>query len=410
MGEPAIMWQRHAALFGPALTRQLGNFVLTAGIAPVGRRFLSFVEAQDDERVVYCRERPFATLVEARTDLDGQLSYLETLDPDQFIVFATSVSAWPELDGESYVVRYRPIRRAEVGNEGELDPFGKQLQSEVPGSEVELRVKPLNQGRRIVDLENLFVPKERRNEGVGSSFMERAVQWADANNVWLTLSVADKNRERGTTSRGRLIQFYKQFGFVENRGRHKDYSLSLYTSMYRPPRGKGAAEEESGEFDTHGPDSIGDPLPQSHYLSHRLASVTVEHYSANPHLRKVDPAYYGAGISGAERRRKANDPHHWVDRAYFYDAGSPPETDLAGQYKYTAILPANAQIYDMGQDHDHLAEISLNESGVGVNLSIFERRIKEGGYFGFRNTSGAMPYALGIFYPVAVEPASDEVV
>jgi GNAT superfamily N-acetyltransferase len=232
-------------LFGlESHVRPLGSRFLRAGVVPSGDQYLSTIEVESESEIVYRRELRFASAQQALDDLHIQLRVMNDVPLEDL------------------------QRCAGIGEEGKLSPFGESLQGEVPGSEVELRVKPLNQERRIVDLENLFVPKERRNQGVGTDFMDRVTRWADENNAWLTLSLADKNKERGTTSRGRLIAFYKQFGFVENRGRNKDYSLSLYTSMYRPPK-KVNASDEIGEFDTHEPTSIGDVKPKLHYFSRK---------------------------------------------------------------------------------------------------------------------------------------------
>jgi hypothetical protein len=46
----------------------------------------------------------------------------------------------------------------------------------------------------------------------------------------------------GGTSVNRLKDFYKQFGFVENKGKNKDFSIS--ESMYRLPKGKNIEESK----------------------------------------------------------------------------------------------------------------------------------------------------------------------
>ena len=163
-----------------------------------------------------------------------------------------------------------------------------------------------------------------------------------------------------------------------------------------------AAEDQSGEFDTHVPGSIDDPHPKLHYLSSRL-----EHYSPRPNLRTIDPSYYGTGVSGLERRRKKNDPQNWVDRSYYYDVGTDPEEMMQGMYRYEGDLPEDARIYDIGEDPEHLVELAKNPGGFGVDLTLLERKIMEAGYFGFRNTRSALPNAVGLFYPLDVRPPDD---
>ena len=85
---------------------------------------------------------------------------------------------------------------------------------------------------RAITLSNLRVPKENRNEGVGTNFMEELCAYADRTNKQIELNLGDKEAG-GTTSKNRLIEFYKRFGFVRNFGRTKDYRLNC--QMYRKP-------------------------------------------------------------------------------------------------------------------------------------------------------------------------------
>jgi hypothetical protein len=62
--------------------------------------------------------------------------------------------------------------------------------------------------------------------------MEALCAFADRHGLRIIVSPADKNDD-GTTSRARLVRFYKRFGFVENRGRRKDFRIS--EGMYREP-------------------------------------------------------------------------------------------------------------------------------------------------------------------------------
>ena len=83
-------------------------------------------------------------------------------------------------------------------------------------------------------LSMLVVPKSKRKQGVGTQAMEALVELADHNGrrIWLTPN--EKDRILGTTSRARLVRFYRGFGFVENKGRRHDPTQNY--SMYRDPR------------------------------------------------------------------------------------------------------------------------------------------------------------------------------
>jgi len=83
-------------------------------------------------------------------------------------------------------------------------------------------------------LDTLVVPKGIRKEGLGTKVMEELIRYADAHGFRLILSVAVHDDRMGTTSRARLIRFYKRFGFVENKGRNKDFTVRA--SMIRKPK------------------------------------------------------------------------------------------------------------------------------------------------------------------------------
>ena len=61
--------------------------------------------------------------------------------------------------------------------------------------------------------------------------MQEIIDNADAEGQTITLS---PSIDFGATSINRLKDFYKQFGFVENKGRNKDFTIS--ESMYRIPK------------------------------------------------------------------------------------------------------------------------------------------------------------------------------
>lgn len=80
-------------------------------------------------------------------------------------------------------------------------------------------------------LSKVVVPKDQRGGGIGSEFMRALTEYADANGKRVALS---PSTDFGGSSVGRLKDFYKQFGFVENKGRNKDFRIS--ESMIREPK------------------------------------------------------------------------------------------------------------------------------------------------------------------------------
>lgn len=89
--------------------------------------------------------------------------------------------------------------------------------------------------RGFLRLDMIEVPRGSRGEGVGSRAMEDLVAYADERKLLVHLTPALRDTRHGTTSRRRLVKFYKRFGFVENKGRHKDFTLGA-GDMYRVPR------------------------------------------------------------------------------------------------------------------------------------------------------------------------------
>jgi len=72
---------------------------------------------------------------------------------------------------------------------------------------------------------------QQKNEGVGTKTMNDLVDWADENDITVALT---PSTSFGATSVNRLKDFYKKFGFVENKGRNKIWNTTA--SMIREPK------------------------------------------------------------------------------------------------------------------------------------------------------------------------------
>ena len=79
-----------------------------------------------------------------------------------------------------------------------------------------------------ISLSRIVVPQQ--NQGVGSQIMRDITTYADSSGKTITLT---PSTDFGATSVSRLKNFYKQFGFVENKGRNKDFAFR--DTMYRLP-------------------------------------------------------------------------------------------------------------------------------------------------------------------------------
>lgn len=81
-----------------------------------------------------------------------------------------------------------------------------------------------------ITLNKLIVDKDARGSGKGSEYMNTLTEYADATGKRITLT---PSKDFGGSSVSRLKAFYKRFGFVENKGKNKDFEES--DSMYRDP-------------------------------------------------------------------------------------------------------------------------------------------------------------------------------
>jgi len=82
----------------------------------------------------------------------------------------------------------------------------------------------------VVTVENITLPEQRRELGAGSKIMNMITSWADA--AGKTLALTPTSDFGG--SKSRLVKFYKRFGFVENKGKNKNFEVS--ESMIREPK------------------------------------------------------------------------------------------------------------------------------------------------------------------------------
>lgn len=82
-----------------------------------------------------------------------------------------------------------------------------------------------------IQLSGIFIPKVHRGKGVGTEMMNRIIKYADSVGKRITLT---PSTDFGGSSVSRLKRFYKSFGFVLNKGRNKDFTIS--DVMYRSPR------------------------------------------------------------------------------------------------------------------------------------------------------------------------------
>tara|TARA_R100000781_G_scaffold73051_2_gene45652 strand:- start:1388 stop:3070 length:1683 start_codon:yes stop_codon:yes gene_type:complete len=117
---------------------------------------------------------------------------------------------------------------ASTTEEGEASPFKTLLKGLIQKyPNVDLDVYETDKG---LTLSKIVLPKENRNKGVGSKILEDLTSYADKNN--LTIGVTPDSAFGG--NKDKLKNFYKKFGFRNNKGINKDFTFR--ETMVRQPK------------------------------------------------------------------------------------------------------------------------------------------------------------------------------
>jgi predicted GNAT family N-acyltransferase len=74
----------------------------------------------------------------------------------------------------------------------------------------------------IITIGHIIIDEGERGSGIGTKIMEEIIDFSDKNGIDLALT---PDTAYGASSVSRLKKFYKSFGFVENKGRNKDYRV-----------------------------------------------------------------------------------------------------------------------------------------------------------------------------------------
>lgn len=103
----------------------------------------------------------------------------------------------------------------------------------------------ISESKDRITLSKIVVPKESRGAGVGTAAMRQLVDYADAAGKHVVLS---PSADFGG-NKARLKEFYKGFGFVENKGKNRAFSTT--ESMYRQAPNKVLEQEARGKLSFH---------------------------------------------------------------------------------------------------------------------------------------------------------------
>ena len=101
----------------------------------------------------------------------------------------------------------------------------EQIKAKYPSVKLDI----YGDAQRGFELSRIVVPKDERSSGLGTAVMDDIIKMADDQGAVISLT---PDMSFGGSSVSRLKEFYKKFGFVENKGRNKDFSTR--NTMIRP--------------------------------------------------------------------------------------------------------------------------------------------------------------------------------
>lgn len=99
-----------------------------------------------------------------------------------------------------------------------IDDIRKQIEAKYPMVDIFVF-----ENNYKIELSTLRLPKEYQNKGIGSDILKMLQDYSKIVQKPIVLS---PEADRG--KKGALKRFYKNNGFVDNKGRNKDYKLSLF--------------------------------------------------------------------------------------------------------------------------------------------------------------------------------------
>ena len=117
--------------------------------------------------------------------------------------------------------------------ENKVAAFERTLQSSYP--ELDKVGMYYDRSNGSLFLSDLYVKEEHRGTGVGTKVMNSIIKFADTENLPMVLI---PEPDDDNISPKKLMDFYKKFGFIINKGKRMDYTFSMpfATTMYRMPK------------------------------------------------------------------------------------------------------------------------------------------------------------------------------
>ena len=273
-----------------------------------------------------------------------------------------------------------------------LAEFTDEMEKKYPG----IRLDMAERRNGDIHLSRIVVPAGERERGTGTAFMNDLTEYADATGKRIILSPS--NDFGGTKSR--LIDFYKRFGFVENKGRNKDYEVS--ESMYREPA---APSFSAGKTQTDTP-AFRKWFGDSKVVDENGEPLVVYHGTPNGGFSSFDAERIGAntGAAGGE---------HGLGGFYFTSDANIADTysrsadvDMVNEYEKLFGEPPKAIAAPNGSSI-YPVYLSLQNPLVterGPISTLMVREAKQRGHDGIISGTGSYPEYVA-FSPEQIKSA-----
>ena len=153
------------------------------------------------------------------------------------------INALPQINGNKEI-KFLPSTKNSISqnsktvkNETKTKTNKSQTNKTIKSLE-DIKVKYKNQTDQLnifenkdntISINNLVVKQNLRNKGIGQNILNDIIDYADKNSKTITLTPTSQY-----LTKNRLTNWYKKNGFVENKGRNTNYSIS--DTMYRLPK------------------------------------------------------------------------------------------------------------------------------------------------------------------------------
>jgi GNAT superfamily N-acetyltransferase len=114
-----------------------------------------------------------------------------------------------------------------------IQKFESQIKKIYEGVIFELMVPHNLPAGNAIELTWIIV--QDRKQGIGTAIMRELCEFADRNAAEISLKPASRGDYTATTSRGRLVRFYRRFGFVVEKAKPAEFTI-IPTMSRKPVR------------------------------------------------------------------------------------------------------------------------------------------------------------------------------